>query len=338
MNNKKQTIIIMICTILPAIGTIVSGIGSIVNNESLLWKCLFLVLAIVFAVANIVSLIINNKLNLIKEKKLKKLENQIAQFENYVGDGKKMLINEAFISVDEQNEKYLISIRKKFEIIDESKSFYIIRLHCDKFLGHKDKAKEYYSANKVNWDEINLKVRLEITNSENKKDVYNDINIIEVEKLDNYYFLKVEYKRKLASGQTSNILFKSGDIFELNYSFNISVNFWGSYIERPVSYFKETTNIYFDKYIPNFNKNQVSLSIVNRQGEISEVPYSKYNWLEDDSKYYKLMLPVNELKLSDIKDVLFRIMWDANAIFQKNDLNTENAEALGFGAALRGSD
>lgn len=338
MTVKRQTTILVICTILPAIGTIITGIGAIVNNESLLWKWLFLILAIVAAVASVVSIVINNKLNIAKEIKLDKLENQFDNFENYIGDGKKMLENEAFISVDEQNEKYIIRIRKKFQILDESRNFYMIRLHCDKFLGFKDKAKEYYSVHKVNWDDINLKVRLEITNRDNKTDIYNDINILEVEKVDNYYFLKIEYKQKLASGQTSKISFKRGDIFELNYSFNIGTDFWGSYIERPVSFFKEITNVYFDKYIPNFNKNQVNLSIVNRQGKIRGVPRSNYNWQEGDSKYYKLVLPVNELKLSEIKDVLFRIMWDANAIFKKDNLNTKNAEALGFGAALRGSD
>ena len=123
MNNKKQTVILTLCAILPALGTIITGIGSITKNESVLWKWTFLVLAILSAFASVISIIINNRLNSKTEKELNERKELFSQYENYIGDGKKMLENEAFISVDEQNKAYIISIRKKYRILDKAKNF-----------------------------------------------------------------------------------------------------------------------------------------------------------------------------------------------------------------------
>ena len=189
MNNKKQTVILTLCAILPALGTIITGIGSITKNESVLWKWTFLVLAILSAFASVISIIINNRLNSKTEKELNERKELFSQYENYIGDGKKMLENEAFISVDEQNKAYIISIRKKYRILDKAKNFYMIRLCCDKFLEDKEKSKKYYETNKVDWTKINLKVRLRITNKNNQSIEYDDGNMVEVEKVNNYYFI-----------------------------------------------------------------------------------------------------------------------------------------------------
>lgn len=337
MSSKGQTILLVTSAILPAAGTIVTGIGSIMNNESLIWKCLFLVLAVLSALASVISVILNNRLNRRAEKELNMKKELFSQYENYIGDGKKMLVNEAFISVDKVNKSYTISIRKKFEILDVSKNFYMIRLCCDKFLEDKEESKKYYATHKVDWTAINLKVRLKITNKNNQSTEYSDVNLVEVEKVNNYYFIKVEYKKKLDSGQVSDIPFNIGDIFELNYSFTIGTKFWGSYIERAVSFFKEETYLYFDKSIPNFNRSQINISIVNKQGKIQEVPNYRYKWEENDNKFYKLTLPLDTLNITEIKDLVFRIMWDADMIFDSKGLNTKNASTLGLGAALRHS-
>lgn len=337
MSEKKQTWILIICAILPAVGTIITGIGSIMNNESVLWKWLFLTLAILSAIASVISIILNNRLNLKTEKELKMQKKLLAQYENYIGEGKKMLVNEAFISVDEENELYKISIRKQFEILDKTKNFYIIRLYCDKFLEDKEKSKKYYEANNVDWTQINLKVRLKVINKNNQATEYSNINVIEIEKVNNYYFIKVEYKRKLESGQLSEIPFELGDKFELNYSFKIGIKFWGSYIERGVSFFKEDTFVYFDKDIPNFDKNQINVSVINMQGKIQEVPNYMCEWHVNDPKYYKLVLPLEAIDIVKANDEFFRIMWDANAIFNRQNLNTKNACLLGLGTALRHS-
>lgn len=337
MSSKKQTIILIICTILPAIGTVVTGVGSIINDEPIIWKWLFLDLAILSCFASVISMILTNRLNLSTEKELNKQKELISQYENYIGDGKKMLVNETFISVDEKNYSYKISIRKKFEILDKSKNYYMIRLHCDKFLDDKEKSKKYYEENKVDWDKINLKARLKITNKNNQTTEYCDINMVVAEKVNNYYFVKVEYKKKLNSGQVADIPFETGDIFELNYSFTIGTEFWGNYIERDVSFFREKTYLYFDKNIPNFDKNQINISIVNMHGKIQEVPTYKYEWQESETQFYKLVLPLDAINLTEIDYAVFRIMWDANIIFDRDDLNTKNASNLGLGAALRHS-
>lgn len=166
---------------------------------------------------------------------------------------------------------------------------------------------------------------------------YSNINVIEIEKVNNYYFIKVEYKRKLESGQLSEIPFELGDKFELNYSFKIGIKFWGSYIERGVSFFKEDTFVYFDKDIPNFDKNQINVSVINMQGKIQEVPTYMCQWHVNDPKYYKLVLPLEAIDIVKANDEFFRIMWDANAIFNRQNLNTKNACLLGLGTALRHS-
>lgn len=343
MKNDKLTIIMIISTIVPIIGTLATGIGTLINNESLVWKIIFLCLAFITALAGIISLLIS----LNNERKIKATlsenKNQVDLYKKdyedlliFTMDGKKYLSNEAFISVDKNLNTYFIRVRKKFEIMSTDFDYYMINMFCDKFLGNKELSKQYYREHKLDWDNVNFKANLVIKRKNGSVEQYNNLNIIKIDTFYNYYFAKIEYKKKMKSGQVSIIPFQVGDIFTLEYSFSISPEYWGNYIERAVGFSREKLCVYFDKKMPGLNIENICISLINKQGIISEIEADRYEWSKDESgEYYKLTLPVEQLDINQLKNCSFRVMWDANSIFKRETHNTENAEVLGLGATYK---
>jgi hypothetical protein len=140
----------------------------------------------------------------------------------------------------------------------------------------------------------------------------------------------------LDSGQTSAISLCESDVLDLSYSLNISTKYWGNYIERRFSYFREETNVYLEK-VANLDINKINISLVNTHGPIYQVPSGGYEVVETDL-YYKVSLRAQNEIMKDIKNSLYRIMWDANKIFNLADSNTLNAGQLGISAVLERSD
>jgi hypothetical protein len=56
-------------------------------------------------------------------------------------------------------------------------------LYCDKFLGDKERSKEYYGENPVNWDEIGLEVRIVVHHVDGSNDKYDKIHTTEIERI-----------------------------------------------------------------------------------------------------------------------------------------------------------
>lgn len=336
-NSRVAFIVGLGCSIVPAVCTIITAIGSTFNNVSQAWFIATIVLAFLTMIFSIIGIIINH----IQNKKTivchKQQQAALSDLETFVCDGRKTIEDNTYISFDVPNKAYKITVVKKYEILDLSKPYYIIRLHCDKFLGNGNESKKYYEENPVDWDNIELNISLSVKRKNGEHEEYRNIRFVEIERIaNNYFFAKVEYAEQLPSGQVAQIPIALGDIISITYSFNISTKFWGNYIERRFSFFKEAVNVYFQK-THGFNINDLDITYVNTYGTIRKVPANTYKFIEQGI-FYKLELPVKSENLLESKDSLYRIMWNANAIFNCSNLNTLNAEHLGMAAVIRGSD
>lgn len=177
--------------------------------------------------------------DLVKEKKEESAKRET--LESLVCDGKQYLSNKATIQFDLVNKKYKLSFEKHYKIISDAIKWYEGQFYSNKYLDSALKSQTYYQDNPVSWDTLNITAELQYKNIED--DTFSNTKQLLVKQIaegNNYKKFHIQYNTKNGGDK---LPIKKGAEIILNYSYEVPVSLWGSYLNRYISYWREEAEV-----------------------------------------------------------------------------------------------
>lgn len=293
------------------------------------------VLKYIFIGLLVVALIILYTNNKRKDKKLEELndlkkENDTLNAENKLlletaYNGIKYMENKVKIDFDFENQKYHFGFEKYYVITsDVIPEYYSAQFYANKFITDKDKAQEFYSKNKILWKDLNVKAYISYKRpNENKFSKWYALNIVNINDNTNYIPFKIKYNL-LKNG--TKIKLTKGTEIKLKYCYSVPICYWGSYINRSVSYFGEKAVIEINY------KNECNLEIAIQKLSSDGTPIgleeSKYDRIDTmESNNNKKI----QIELESDKCSRYRITWNSKEYFGGDEETTvDGKDELGL--------
>lgn len=243
-------------------------------------------------------------------------EKKIQLVEKEICEGKRILSNHATVKVDVKKKKYIFEFTKEYIIISERTKWFAAQFYCNKVLTDANESKKYYDENQVTWETLNIKASMKYMNADDNETEYNapvDVLVKRVAEGNNFKQFHIEYKT--VEGDLLPI--KMGTKIEITYSYEVPVQWWGSYLNRYISYFRESAYITIactEK--GKLTKNDLKLFRCNENGEPAIEPHAiwKEGRVQD---YYS-----RTIELDTTKTGKYVVNWDANEFFGETNLNT----------------
>ena len=249
--------------------------------------------------------------------KLAEQEQKIDILEQEICEGKRLTKSEAIVTFDVSKKKYLLNIKKEYQIISDRIKWFECQFYCNNRLTDAKAAQEHYRINQVTWEELDVKASLSYKNpGDNDFCAPIDVFVKQVAEGNNYKRFHVLYQ---TLGRDSLDIRKGSEII-LDYRYCVPVEKWGSYLNRYVSYWCEETKI----SIACSNKDKVrktELKIYRTTNDGKPVLSQDGAWKDCKigEKYAREMI------LKPSQCTKFIIWWDANEVFKvaDKDLNTQ---------------
>ena len=255
-----------------------------------------------------------------KEKETSELKKNIEELEVKICDGKKYISSKATIEFDLSDKKYHLSFEKRYLILSEAIKWYEGQFYSNKYLANAKQSNEYYKANPVSWKELNIRAQLRFKNKGKPKfSKSKEVSVLEVAEGANYKKFHIQYQT--LDGK-DNLQIKQGAEIILNYSYEVPVELWGSYLNRYISYWKEETEVSLkckDEKKINDKNNFKVYQTDDKTGKPFIVDDDVLVLEEDIQNGDKIL----KIKLPDDKCGKFSIWWDAEKIFNLPELNTD---------------
>lgn len=279
---------------------------------------------------------------------LKEIERKYEQLRIVALEGRQTLSSKLFIDFDVENKSYRLRFIKRLKLSPEYKKYYTIRIYCNKNPSEKLVENRQEDACKF-WDDIDLKVKL--TDDRGNSYVYPkpdktqkqyNLLVTREDKTANYCIFKVSFAQK---EYVPIILRQNSDEIEIEYSYSMSIENWGNYIERHVSFDREETIVYLQK--GNYDlPDEDSVRTVSKDEYVApKVPLAMFELIDDvnDPQYeegylgYKFCVDENALTYEQLSSTNLRIRWDCGSIFGDSDLNDIDDDDPGIAYKGRGS-
>jgi hypothetical protein len=218
--------------------------------------------------------------------------------------------NSAIITFDKNNRKYHFSIEKHFTIKSDMIRSYGSHIFANKFLDIESKQSiDFYEQNPLYWDDLNVQVSMHYQNigDNDFSDRINNMKLTHENTMNNLIRFEVYYET--IEGQ--KIPLKKDTKIKLIYSYCISVDLWGNYMNRYVSDSNEPMFIKL-KY---GDKNKLSWEIEEvLQDGTREKMKGGYECKEKEGDISIEIRKNNPL-------AQYRVLWDADEYFGLNGLN-----------------
>lgn len=246
--------------------------------------------------------------NCVEREKNKRLELEVC-------DGKQYLSNKATIVFDITEKKYKLSFEKRYIIISDAIKWYEGQFYSNKYLENAETSQGYYGKNPVQWNELNLQGELKYKNRGDKKfSQTKEVAILQIAEGNNYKKFHIQYRTK--NGNDKLPIAKGAEII-LNYSYEIPIGLWGSYLNRYISYWKEDAVVTLKcKRKDVLKEDNIK---VYRTDHITGEPFIIDIDIDKDIRNGETSLII---KLPNNESCKYSIWWDAEEIFGLNDLNT----------------
>lgn len=253
----------------------------------------------------------------IKKKNLD-LENKYNGLLEVAYNGMEFTYNAVTINFDEEGETYRFQFEKHFKIItDIVPEYYSAQFYANKFITNKDMAKAFYEQNCIPWKDLKVRacISYRLPGEERFSNEYN-LDIINISDNTNYIIFKIMYKIFRTGVKID--LAKGAEV-KIKYCYIVPITYWGSYINRTISYFGEEAKVIL-KYNSNSKLNYRVLKLRNGSPfELDKKQYDVESYHDDDRTVITISLSCKPHEQSK-----FRITWDADSYFQKENLNTED--------------
>ena len=239
--------------------------------------------------------------------------------------GMEYTYNSVTVYFDRKNEEYRFQFEKHFTRISNIiPEYYSAQFYANKFITDKDKAKDFYEQNKIQWKSLNVRAYISYK-LPGEQNFSNDIPLDVVNISDNSNYIKFKILYKIRKNLTKIDLTK-GTEARIKYCYSVPASYWGSYINRTISYFGEKAEVKL-KYDSDYDLNYEIVKL--NEGvpcAIENIRFEEHKHRDDNNEVITISLnpPPNECSK-------YRIKWDAEAYFGKKDLNTiDGVDQLGL--------
>lgn len=329
-------------------GIIITAVGLVVDVLNLCEitnGTVFIIIATVSTIIGILALLIsyfiarsqNQEIkmeneNLKKEKEKftkheKELLNQNQLLRKHINGGLEFKYNCVTISVKKSKDEYFYHFlyEKTFKIISDSvPTYFNAQFYANKHLIDREKAKEFYAANSINWADLRVRAYISYKNPEEKKFTKESRLLIEnITDESNYIPFKIQY---ITYKDNIKVNLEKGCEVKLKYCYNVPINLWGSYINRTLSSDGEKAQV---KFITDEDQDiEISIEGLNDTG----VPYTIQ---ETDYNIDLIHRNGDSIKTIDLVSAPFkkyRVKWDIEKLI--NDPvavnTTDGADQLGL--------
>lgn len=157
-----------------------------------------------------------------------------------VCDGKRFTDNKATIYFDIKQQKYYLSFEKRYFILTDAIKWYEGQFYSNVTLESAEKSQEFYKDNQVPWETLNISAELKYKNIDDKDfSQMNQVSVLHVAEGNNYKKYHIQYMTR----EGDNLNIRKGAEIVLNYSYEVPVRLWGSYLNRSVSYWDEPATV-----------------------------------------------------------------------------------------------
>lgn len=251
------------------------------------------------------------------ENKINMLQEKVDILEAGICQGIKYSENYAKVFFDIPSKRYRLSFRKKYTIISDSIRWYPAQFYCNRNLGDAEKAQEFYRQHQVTWEDLNIVASISYKKpNENFFSERVQVKVLHAAEGNNYKQFHIEYTT--LDGYKMDIC--RGCEISLEYSYEVPCTLWGSYLNRYISYFKESTTICLaskeKKVLNNANVHLFKANHVDGKPVIQQRIPIKQNYEHSTSEHQII------INLGTECSGKFIVSWDANAIFKEKDLNS----------------
>jgi len=254
--------------------------------------------------ANIKSLSANNDN---QQSELSKLKAKVNLLELNINDGMKVISNNAQVTFNTDEKVYKLEFNKVFEVLNPYLTWYPAQFYCNKALEDSEKSREYYEKNPV---KIEMVASLTYRNPDAERfSKKYSLEILTVSDGQNYKQYHLQFKTK--AGDKLDI--HQGAIINLRYSYCVDAAYWGSYLNRSVSYFAEDAQVILRcKNSDCLTASNIKLfELRGNGGEPVLIPTEESQDQDNDGyTFIRIMLPKEEFGK-------FRIHWDSSKLFGK---------------------
>ena len=267
------------------------------------------------------TLLDRNKKNEEEIEKLKKRSNVLIEL---AYNGVEFTDNTVTIHFDKKNKMYHLQFEKQFKIItDIVPEYYSAQFYANRFITNKEKAKQFYDKNPLDWNKLNVKAWISYKTPNSKK-YTNDkpLEIVSICNNTNYIPFKIMYKH-LKTGAKIDLI-KDTEV-RIKYSYDVPISHWGSYINRTISYFGESAKVIL-KYDSECKLDSDVVEL--KDGAPCDIIGDKDKYEMEFHQNASEKSTTFILKSHPGECSRFRIKWDANEYFDETDVNTEDGKDL----------
>lgn len=233
------------------------------------------------------------------------------ELEKIINNGQKILENKANIYIDPDNKKYKFEFEKRYTIvIDTNPNFFNGQFYANKFLGKKNEAKKYYEKNKIMWDDLKFYAVLKYKGPNDKSfSEYKKLLVEPVTDNTNHIPYRIYYKTKdsdIPTLQNTEIILK--------YGYEVSAEFWGSYLNRTLSYFEEDASVTIEYPCGCDDSKKIDIRLSRLNAKRDYAPEELQNAIIKDelvgycNRKHTIQLPK--------ENCTFRVNWKTETIFE----------------------
>lgn len=184
---------------------------------------------------------------------------QLKELELKICDGKKLISSKATITFDILRKKYILSFEKRYVIISDAIKWYEGQFYSNKYLESAETSQAYYRDHPVKWTDLNISAELKYKNPTDRRfSKTKNVAVLQIAEGNNYKKFHVQYKTTLGD----KLPIRKGAEILLTYSYEIPIGLWGSYLNRYISYWRETTEVILkcdDKYSDKLKESNIKI-------------------------------------------------------------------------------
>jgi hypothetical protein len=247
-----------------------------------------------------------------------KIQLDVDDLQRLICNGKKFTENKAKVFFDEENQKYDFSFVKQYQVISDNIKWYSGQIYLNTLPQDPQRSREFYGTESVrdsiSWEHLGFNACINCVDCNGTEKYINlPVKCECVAESANYKTFNIYYE---GIGTSGILDIQKGDVITLFYSYSVPVLYWGSYLNRTISYFKEATSVILSGSQKGLLKDDY-FYVVKRSSDKREedVILNSVNFeKQEDGKSYCVQLP-NEC-------AQFAVFWDAESIFELDGINT----------------
>jgi len=244
---------------------------------------------------------------ILKIKKLRKLNKELITF---ISEGLMITYNKAKIIIDGESKQYKFSYTKRFIVFsDDYPKGFGSQFYCNKKLeSNKEVRQTYQDPEKPKWRDICFFAYLKYKKHDDKdfsKPI--DLKIEPILEEGIYMPFYIRFAQKIGN-EIVNIPLEKMTEIELKYGYVVNCEYWGSYLNRTLSYFAEKAIVKLEHKKCDSKKDlKLTLVELKKSGTPEIIQEYPPNIFEGDKQIYEFILP-------NKKFGRYRIHWDSEAI------------------------